>query len=85
MAANISVRVLAFARVRELLGCAERTLQLPPGATVADAWEALAERAEPLRALASSTRLAQNGRIVDGGAPLHDGDEVALLPPVGGG
>jgi molybdopterin converting factor small subunit len=81
----MTVRVLAFARVRELLGFAERAVDLPAGATARDAWEALAAEAASLRELSRSTRLAQNGAIVDGACVLHDGDELALLPPAGGG
>jgi molybdopterin converting factor small subunit len=81
----MTVRVLAFARVRELLGFAERAVDLPAGATVSEAWEALAAGATPLRELSRSTRLAQNGAFVDGASVLHDGDELALLPPAGGG
>ena len=81
----MNVRVLAFARLRELLGFSESGVELPAGATVADLWAALAPRTSELGALASSVRVAQNGVLVEASAPLHDGDEVALLPPVGGG
>lgn len=79
------VRVLAFARVRELLGEGAHDLELPGGSTAGDAWNVLAQRADGLRALAQSTRVARNGRIVTSTEPLHDGDELALLPPAGGG
>jgi molybdopterin converting factor small subunit len=78
------VHVLAFARVRELLGFADRAIELRDGATAGEAWEALCGSAE-LRSLTESTRLARNGAIVEAGATLYDGDELALLPPVGGG
>lgn len=78
--------MLAFARVRELLGGASHELQVEDGATVADVWDTLADRYTALAALAQSTRIARNGRlIVDSGEPLEDGDELSLLPPVGGG
>lgn len=83
---TIAVRVRAFARLRELLDASEFEIRLPIGATLVDLWEALRARNRAIDALASSTRLARNGRV----APLlnvrlEDGDEVALLPPVGGG
>jgi len=79
----MNVRVLAFARVREVLGFGERVVELPAGATAQDAWNLLAAAA-PLDDV-PSTRIARNGAIVDGAAVLAEGDEVALLPPVGGG
>ncbi len=81
----MTVRVVAFARVRELLGFGERDLRLSPASTVADAWEALAAGAPALRGLRGSTRFARNGALADGATALADGDELALLPPVGGG
>jgi molybdopterin synthase catalytic subunit len=79
------IAIAAFAGLRELLEGSEPELELPAAATVGEAWAALERRHPPLAALAGSTRLARNGRLVSGGEVLSDGDELALLPPVGGG
>lgn len=79
------IRVLAFARLREILGESERGLELPRGASVGDAWNALLRDYAALEAERGSTRAAINGAIVSFDAPLSEGDELALLPPVGGG
>jgi molybdopterin converting factor small subunit len=79
------VRVLAFARIRELLGAAERELRVPPDARVSDVFAALARSAPALAELEGSTRIARNGRLATPDEPVSDGDEIALLPPFGGG
>jgi molybdopterin converting factor subunit 1 len=79
------VRVVAFARLRELLGRSSQELDVPAGATTTDVWNALVQRCAELRQLEGSTRIARNGRLTAQKEILADGDEVALLPPVGGG
>lgn len=83
---SVRVHVLAFARVRELLGSGSHDVQIESGASVADVWDALANRFPALVPLAASTRIARNGRIVgDTAERVEEGDELSLLPPVGGG
>jgi molybdopterin converting factor small subunit len=81
----MTVRVLAFARLRELLGFGTRELDLDAGATLDDLWRQLAHDADGLQPLRASTRFARNGALALGGTALAEGDEIALLPPVGGG
>lgn len=81
----MQIRVLAFARLRELLDVAERRLELPANARVQDAWAALVQACPAIAVERSSTRVARNGRVVSFDETLADGDELALLPPVGGG
>jgi molybdopterin converting factor small subunit len=81
----MTVRVLAFARLRELLGFGTREVDLDAGATLDDLWRRLARDADGLQDMRPSTRFARNGTLVTGGTALAEGDEIALLPPVGGG
>lgn len=81
----MALRVLAFARLRELLGFGERTVEMAPAATLDDLWRELTAASPEAARMRPSTRFARNGVVVDGATLLHDGDEVALLPPVGGG
>ncbi len=81
----MNVMLIAFARLRELTGFSQRLLELPEGARVDDAWEVLLLQAPQARELRAVTRAARNGVVVPGTDVLHDGDELALLPPVGGG
>lgn len=80
-----TVRVLAFARARELLGAAEFPETLAADSTLDDLWASLAARCPALTPLRRSTRMALNGRLAEGNERLVSGDEVALLPPAGGG
>jgi molybdopterin converting factor subunit 1 len=80
-----AVRVLAFARLRELLGFGERGVDVSDGTTIDELWAQVAAGSQELAALRASTRFARNGELVNGGTVVRAGDEIALLPPVGGG
>lgn len=82
---TVRVRVLAFARLREALGFGERDLELESTATLDDVWSAATAGWAEAGAMRRSTRFARNGALADGSARVADGDEIALLPPVGGG
>ena len=77
---GVRVAVKLFAALREQAGVRERELELADGARVDDVWPALGLGEEP-RGLV----YAVNRAYVERGAPLADGDEVALIPPVSGG
>ena len=79
------IRVRLFAVQRELAGTREVPLDLPPGTTVAGAWDALVERHPVLAPGRASVRFARNSVYADAADVLADGDEVAMIPPVSGG
>lgn len=79
------VRVLFFGRLRELAGCAEDWAELPAGASVESLFELYAQRTPQLRQFRASLAAAVNEDVVNWQHPLHEGDEVAYLPPVSGG
>ncbi|MCL4759997.1 MAG: molybdopterin converting factor subunit 1 [Rhodocyclaceae bacterium] len=84
----MTIRILYFAALRDALGCAEESLNLPAGvATIADLQAFLASRGEGWSALrpGRSVRAARNQRMAQGGEPVMPGDEVAFFPPVTGG
>lgn len=81
----MNVRVLAFARLRELLGFGERVVSVPDGTTLEALFARFAGEEPGLAALRASTRFARNGALANPATEVRDGDEVALLPPVGGG
>ncbi|GAC1499125.1 MAG: molybdopterin converting factor subunit 1 [Vulcanimicrobiaceae bacterium] len=81
----ISVRVLAFARIRELIGRSEFLFPIPEATTIRGLWNALVAGTPALSEFTDCIRFACNSTIAPDSTPLHDRDEVALLPPVSGG
>ncbi|MEW6590426.1 MAG: molybdopterin converting factor subunit 1 [Pseudomonadota bacterium] len=83
----MKLRVLYFARLRERFGVGEESLECD-GGTVADLLVQLRARggawAEELAA-GRTFRVAVDQSIVPPDAPLADGAEVAIFPPVTGG
>ena len=73
----MTVVVRLFAGLRERAGWSQRELDV---ANVAEVWQALELGDEPEGLL-----YAVNREYADRGQKLHDGDEVALIPPVSGG
>ena len=83
---SVAVRVRLFAVLRERAGSADLGLELPAGATVGDALVELERRPGLGDALARiEVALAVNREWADRSTVLHDGDELALIPPVSGG
>ncbi|MGH2429512.1 MAG: molybdenum cofactor biosynthesis protein [Candidatus Limnocylindria bacterium] len=78
------VRARCFASLREL-SLDRCDLDLPDGATVADAWTELVARFPALAPHRDYVRAARNGAYAGWDVPLADDDEVAFLPPVSGG
>jgi len=60
-------------------------LVLPVGSRTVDVWDACVQRWPALASRRRSTVLAVNREFARGETVIHDGDEVALLPPVSGG
>jgi molybdopterin converting factor subunit 1 len=76
------VRVVYFGVLKERLGRECEIVELAEGACVANLMEKFeGEGAEWMRSIA----VAVNREYARLGDVLHDGDEVALLPPVSGG
>jgi len=81
---QLSVRLRCLSHLRQALGADSLALDLPAGSTASDL-EARVREMLPERLRGLVFRVAVNHAIVTGTAPLTDGDEVALLPPMQGG
>ncbi|MGE5206003.1 MAG: molybdenum cofactor biosynthesis protein MoaE [Chlamydiota bacterium] len=79
------VQVLFFGQLKEAAGRERDTLELPEGARVSDLLRRYAEVSPALQPYYDVMAVALNQEYSEVGAALHDGDEVALIPPVSGG
>jgi len=84
-AQSVTVRCRFFARYAEILGMSEATLELPRSTTVAEAVAFIRERLPGGNLLPPRPLVAINAVHALAGEELHEGDELALLPPVAGG
>lgn len=79
------VTVHCFARLRDLTGQREWGCDLAPGATVADVWHRLALAFPGVAVMRGAVSCAVNTDFASMETPVHDGDDIAFLPPVSGG
>ncbi len=81
----MQVRIRYFAGLREAIGIEGEPLDVPTDATAAEVRALLGERYPALARLLPPCAVAVNRAYVAPDAPLHDGDEVVFIPPLGGG
>ena len=82
----MTITVLYFAAVRELVGRDEEAIELPPAVrTVAELGRFLEKRHPALAGRLASVRFARNEEFSTSDDALASGDVVALIPPVAGG
>lgn len=79
------VTVRLFARLRELAGRESWDIEIPTGATAADAWASVAAATPALAPFDRAISVAVNASFARMSRPLTEGDDVAFLPPVSGG
>ena len=81
----MEVIVRYFAGHRDIIGRAEERIALAAGATVGDLWECLVARYPRLDGYSGRLLYAVNQEFATLATDLHDGDEIAFIPPVSGG
>ena len=80
---KLSIRF--FGTLRESIGEATREFEVPDGCRVADLREILAEALPAFREFGERVAIAVEHEVAREDRALHEGDEIALLPPVSGG
>lgn len=81
----MKVNVRLFAILRQQAGWREKELELPAGASIEDAWQALIQQTPALAASREVVRFARNREYSSADTLLEDGDELVMIPPVAGG
>jgi molybdopterin converting factor subunit 1 len=82
----MAVTVLYFAALRDVVGSAEESIDLPEGVrTIGELVAHLARRYPSFAERRAHVRIARNEAFASDGDPVADGDVVALIPPVAGG
>ncbi len=83
------VKILYFARLREVLGKAEEELVIPDGVgTIGELAAFLRARGDEWATelgVGKAVRVAVNQDMADADTPVSGGQEIAFFPPVTGG
>lgn len=79
------VHLLYFASFRDAAGRREEDRDVAQGTRVEDLWRTLTREVSRFAAFPTMPPAAVNQEYVGANTELHDGDEVAFLPPVAGG
>jgi molybdopterin synthase catalytic subunit len=81
----VDVEIRFFAIIREIVGRSAERRQLTEGATAGDVFDELTREYPRLERMRPVTMMMVNKAYVTPAHELHDGDELALIPPVSGG
>jgi MoaE-MoaD fusion protein len=79
------VRILFFGQLKEIVGAAEETAELPENASLEDVFARYSRRFAKFAEFRPSIAASVNQEYADARTVLTNGDEIAFLPPVSGG
>ncbi|GLJ16740.1 hypothetical protein SUGI_0288050 [Cryptomeria japonica] len=82
---NMKVKVLFFARARDLAGVSDKVLDIEEGSTTLDCVNKLILQVPSLKAIYDCMAVALNEMYTSDSTIVKDGDELALIPPISGG
>jgi molybdopterin converting factor subunit 1 len=81
----MKVKTKFFAAIKDIVGTPEVDLELPDGITAGDLFRRYCQEHTPLSRYANNTMISVNLEFVPPETALHEGDEIAFIPPVSGG
>jgi molybdopterin converting factor subunit 1 len=79
------ITIRLFAVLRERAGVSERALDVAEGSTVAEAAVRVGREFPGVASMLGRVAYAVNQAYVPVTTQLHEGDELAIIPPVSGG
>ena len=82
---TVRVKVLFFGRLKDIVGQAEDSVELPDGSPIEALFVQYGTSHPELARFRASLVASRNQVFAAWTTPLHNGDEVAFLPPVSGG
>ncbi|WP_161982184.1 MoaD/ThiS family protein [Dictyobacter alpinus] len=81
----MKIKIRYFALFREIIGQGEEVLTVADATRIADIRALLVERYPRVQPTMERSVNALNHRYVTAETLLHEGDELAFIPPTGGG
>ncbi len=79
----MKITISFFAQSREIVGKSQMEFELPEGEKISQLLNRLQQQFSGLRDI--QIMMAVNTEYVEDSYRLHDGDQVALIPPINGG
>ena len=82
---KVQVKLLFFASLKDIVGSRQLHLDVAAGATVADVLTSLEANYPRIKQYRPVVLTAVNEEYADQQTAIHEGDEIAIFPPVSGG